>query len=215
MLTVEATEYIRRALGPREPKLDAILREALLHRRLPAIQVDDNAGRVLQLLVSLKQPRLALEIGTLFGYSAIHIAQGLPPGGRLVTFEWDGQLAEVARDNIKAAGVEKLVDVVEGDAIASLAAYEAHSVDFIFIDGNKSSYPSFLRVAFPLLAPGGLLVADDAWPYADYSAESEDGTGEAEAAAIKAYTRAVCRSPRLRSAFIGTGHGLLVSQLRD
>jgi len=79
--------YIRSTLGRRDPVLDRILRTSLLERRMPTIQVDDNAGRVLQLLAALRRPRQVIEIGTLFGYSAIHLARGLTGDGRLTTLE--------------------------------------------------------------------------------------------------------------------------------
>ena len=51
------------------------------------MQVDDNAARLLQVLTLLKQPRAAIEIGAYFGFSTLHIARGLPPGGKLTSYE--------------------------------------------------------------------------------------------------------------------------------
>ena len=82
----------------------------------------------------------------------------------------------------------------------------------IFIDADKKSYPRYLAASFPLLEPGGLLVADDAFALGDFSGESSDGgDGAQELAAIHTYNRAVGKSARLFSAFIGTRNGLLVS----
>jgi predicted O-methyltransferase YrrM len=206
------TSYVRAVLGNREPLLDEILRDSVLQQGMPAIQVDDNAGRILQLLVMLRRPRHVIEIGTLFGYSTIHLARGLPDGGRITTLEVDLGAAELARRNLAKAGVADRVEVVVGDATGYLATVPPESVGMIFIDADKKSYPRYLAASFPLLEPGGLLVADDAFALGDFTGESADGgDGAKELAAIHSYNRAVGKSARLFSAFIGTRNGLLVS----
>ncbi|MET9730312.1 O-methyltransferase [Streptomyces sp. NPDC006458] len=211
-MTTTPQGYIRAVLGPRDPVLDEILRRSLLDDRLPTIQVDDNAGRVLQLLTRLRRPRHVLEIGTLFGYSTIHLARGLPEGGRVTTLEIDPRAAEVARRNLRAAGVDDRVDVVVGDAFAYLASLPPESVGLVFIDADKKAYPDYLGHCYPLLEPGGLLIADDAFAQGDFTAERAEGSDEdREARAIHRYNRAVGRSARLFSAFVGTENGLLVS----
>src|SRR5438105_137119 len=92
-------DYVRCMLGPREPALETMLREALLGHRLRPMQVDDNAARLLQVLTLLKQPRAAIEIGAYFGFSTLHIARGLPPGGKLTSYEINPQFAAMAREN--------------------------------------------------------------------------------------------------------------------
>jgi len=176
------------------------------------MQVDDNAARVLQLLTLLKQPRVAIEIGAFFGYSAVHIARGLPAEAKLTSFELDPELAALARDNVAAAGLADRVEIVAGDAAQHLTAWRPGEVDLIFIDADKSSYPKYLKLCFPLLASGGLLIADDAFAAGDYSAEaSDDAAGRSEMAAINTYNRAILKSDALFSAFVGTNNGLMVS----
>lgn len=209
------TDYIRAMLGPREPILDGILRGALLERGMPTIQIDDNAGRILQLMTLLRKPIHALEIGTLFGYSAIHIARGLPPGGRLTTIDSDPVAAELAGVNLTKAGVSNKVDVVVGDALEYLATVPANSLGLVFIDADKKSYPAYLKACFPLLEEDGLLIADDAFAQGDFSAENEGDDDTQERDAIHAYNRAVGRSTKLFSAFLGTENGLIVSYRKD
>ncbi|WP_410676923.1 O-methyltransferase [Amycolatopsis sp. cmx-4-68] len=206
---VRTSTYARSVFGPREPVLDAVLRDALLGRGLRPMQVDDNAGRVLQLLTTLHRPQRVLEIGTFFGFSTIHIARGLPEGGHLVSLEIDAKVAETARQNLAAALVADKVDIVVGPAADYLQALAPLSLDMVFIDAEKTAYPEYLKLTYPALAVGGLLVADDTLPQGDFSAE---GDTAAVRSAISAYTRAVARSDHLFSAFIGTDNGLLVSR---
>ncbi|WP_375790678.1 O-methyltransferase [Bradyrhizobium sp. vgs-9] len=207
---VQQTNYVRAMLGAREPALDAMLREALVGRGLRPMQVDDNAARVLQLLTLLKQPRAAIEIGTYFGFSTLHIARGLPPGAKLTSYEIDPELAILARDNVASAGLADQVEIVIGDAAALLGGWTPESVDLIFIDAAKQAYPALLKLCFPLLAKGGLLVADDAFAAGDFSGELRDSDQDATLA-INTYNRAVLRSKALLSAFVGTNNGLMVS----
>ncbi|MFI6080786.1 O-methyltransferase [Streptomyces sp. NPDC051217] len=204
--------YIRSRLGPRDETLDRVLRDALIREGMPAIQVDDNGARMLQIITRMYRPRLVVEVGTLFGYSAIHIARGLPPEGRLITIESDVRAARMARRYLDEAGVGEKVEVVHDDASDYLATLPRESVDMIFIDADKKSYPQYLKACFPVLRSGGVLIADDVAPGGDFSGEATPGADpDREAAAIDAYVRAAGRSNRLFSAFIGTGHGLLVS----
>src|SRR4051812_16053578 len=92
------TSYARAVLGARDPVLDDVLRTSLLDRGMPTIQIDDNAGRVLQLLTMLRRPQHVIEVGTLFGYSSIFIARGLMDGARLTTLEIDPDAAMLARE---------------------------------------------------------------------------------------------------------------------
>lgn len=205
------TNYIRAVFGNRDPVLDEILRTSVLEQGMPPAQVDDATGRVLQLLVLLRRPRRVIEIGTLFGYSAIHIARGLPAGGRLTTLEVDPDAADLARDNLRKAGVADRVDIVVGDAMDYLSTVQTESVGMIFIDGDKRSYPRYLAASFTLLEPGGVLVADDTFAQGDSTGDSEDGGYAQELKGIHAYNCAVARCAPLFSAFIGTRNGLLVS----
>jgi len=204
--------YIRSVLGPRDDVLDAILRNSLLQERMPPIQVDDNSGRVLQLLTMIHAPERVLEIGALFGYSTIYIARGLPPGGRLTSIEIDADAAALAQRNLDTAGMSDRTDVEVGCAVEYLSALPPESVDMVFIDGSKRDYPEYLKWAFRALRPGALLIADDAFAHADYAEGGDSSQNEAELKGIRTYNHVVGRSTKMYSAFIGTAHGLLVSR---
>lgn len=204
--------YSKGLFGPREPILDEVLRSSLIEGRLPTIQVDDNTGRLLQILVTVMAPSLVIEIGSLFGYSSLYLARGLPPGGRLLTFEVDEVAANWARRNLERARLADRVDLVVGDAVQHLALIDRESAGLIFIDADKASYPAYLAACYPLLAHGGLLVADDAYADGDF-AQEVDGDGAAKG--VRAYGRAVGRSARLLSSLVGTDTGLLISLKRS
>ncbi len=210
-MTDERSVYARAVLGPRDDLLDDVLRRSLLDRELPTIMVDDETGRLLQLLTRMMRPQRVIEVGTLFGYSAIHIARAMPPGGRITTLERDPAPAAIARENFAAAGVQERIEVVVGDALGYLRTVPRESVHMLFIDADKASYPAYLKAAYPLLAPGGLLIADDAFADGDFSAENGERGEPGRHPGITTYNRAVGRSPQLFSALVPTGTGLMIS----
>jgi caffeoyl-CoA O-methyltransferase len=210
--TSERTRRFERAcIGPREQLLDDILRSSLVDGGLRPMQMDDNAARILELMVSLSGATAALEIGTYFGWSAIHIARALGTGGSLVTLEVDHDYASRARRNLEKLDLANCT-VQTADAVDFLirAGDRGDSFDLVFIDGAKRQYPEYLKRAYPLLCAGGLLLADDCFGDGDYS--SEDGGHEAAVTGIRRYVRAVTSSPNLVSYLIPTQHGLLVSR---
>jgi caffeoyl-CoA O-methyltransferase len=101
-----------------------------------------------------------LEVGTLGGYSTIWLARALGEGGRVVTLEADPKHAEVARANIDAAGLGKIVDVRLGRAIDTLPSVEG-PFDLVFIDADKENYRHYYEAALTKLSPRGLIVVDN------------------------------------------------------
>jgi caffeoyl-CoA O-methyltransferase len=124
------------------------------------MMVDEVEARLLALLVSLIGARRILEVGTFTGYSAVSMAEALPPEGELVTLERRADHAAKAREHLSAAGVSDRVRVVEGPALESLAAIEG-PFDLAFIDADKAGYPAYFEAVVGRMRPGGLIVADN------------------------------------------------------
>jgi predicted O-methyltransferase YrrM len=125
--------------------------------------VPPEVGQLVYLLVRTKRPKLAVEIGTSFGISAIHFAAALADNGagRLISAEMSEAKANAARANLESVGLSHLVEIRRGDAFETLKALEPSSVDILFLDGWKDFYLPFLKMLEPKLAPGALVVGDD------------------------------------------------------
>lgn len=209
---IDRERYAHSVFGQRDQVLDQILRRSLLDSRRAPMQVSDECARTLQLLTCLQKPQVAIELGGFVGYSAIHIARGLPPGGRLTCVELDSELAEVTRKNVDILGLTDLVEVVCRDALNFLQSIPSESVDMVFIDADKRRYLQYLRESFRVLRRGGLLIADDACADGDYSSECiADPDGSEARSAIHSYNVSVARTKSLCSSLISSGHGLMVS----
>ncbi len=155
--------YVEGLFAPSDPVLERALRRSR-EAGLPEVQVSPNEGKLLQLLAEISGARRILEIGTLGGYSTIHLARALPEGGRLISLELDERHAQVARENIAGAGLSDVVEVRVGDArglLAAVAAEPAEPFDLVFIDAEKEGYPEYLEWAIRLSRPGSVILVDN------------------------------------------------------
>ena len=118
-----------------------------------------ETGRFLATLVRALDPALVLEVGTAIGYSTLHMAEALGRG-RIVTIERDSTRAGQARDFLGRAGVAGSVEIVEADALDTIAALDG-PFDLIFIDATKGEYPRYLELAEPKASERAALVIDN------------------------------------------------------
>lgn len=134
---------------------------------LPPIQVAPSEGKLLGMLLRLVGARRVVEVGTLAGYSAIHLARALPPDGKLWTIESDPRHAAVAKDNLERANLAGQVEVCLGRGVDVLPSLERHGpFCAVFIDADKESYDVYGRWAAKHLRPGGLLLGDNSFLFA-------------------------------------------------
>jgi predicted O-methyltransferase YrrM len=92
------------------------------------------------------------------------MARALPAGGSIVTLEIDPKHAEVARQNLRQAGMLERVDLREGralDTLADLHAAGAGPFDLVFIDADKENNPGYLEWAMKMARPGTVIVVDN------------------------------------------------------
>ena len=155
----DVDRYIGDTLVQPDAALSATL-EASEAAGLPPISVSPAHGKLLWLLARTLQAKRILEIGTLGGYSAIWLARGLAPGGRLITLEALEKHAALARENLDRAGLGDRVEVRVGPALETLPRL-AGPFDLVFIDADKQNNPQYFRWALKLSRPGSLIVVDN------------------------------------------------------
>jgi predicted O-methyltransferase YrrM len=164
-----------RPLAKKAAHMLRLMDRAVTAWTIPVIGVEK--GRVLRRLLARHAPTRGIEVGSLFGYSAILIAGSMPRGGRLTCVEENAYLAKFAEYNTAEAGLKGRVRVVVGDALRVLPMLRG-SVDFLLLDAKKDDYLDYLRAVEPRLVKGALVVADntgvfrrDVKPYLDYVRE--------------------------------------------
>nr|HEX4318064.1 O-methyltransferase [Kofleriaceae bacterium] len=141
---------------------------------MPAIMVGPSEGKLVHLLARLAGAKKIVEVGTLAGYSAIHLARALPDDGHLWSIEYEPRHAEVARANIAAAGLAARVTVVVGagrDVLPTLAKHGPF--DVVFIDADKQSYDVYGEWAVANLRRGGIVLGDNAYLFGELVDDSD------------------------------------------
>jgi caffeoyl-CoA O-methyltransferase len=203
-------EYIA-SLFARDDDVLAALREAADREGLPPIAISAVTGRLLQILLSAVSAVRVLEVGTLGGYSAIWMARGLPPSGRLITIEIEERHAEFARGYIARAGLADRVEVRVGRALDVLPSFDGEQFDAIFLDADKEPLPTYFEWALSLLRPGGLLIADNAlWGgrVLDPATEDEGTRG------VQEFNRRLANDTRVLGTIVPVGDGLGLAVVR-
>ena len=201
--------YLADLHGPVDPVLEEIRAEGLA-AGLPL--VEPETGRLLRSLAIALNARAVLEIGTAIGYSALWLAQALPPGGRLISLEIDPARAAIARKNVARAGLSETASVIVGDADRFVHKVSG-PFDLIFQDGDKRLYEPLLVALIALLRPGGVLVTDNVLWDGEVVEGFVDAPRHDPAAteAIRAYNRRLAMEPQLLTTFLPLGDGVALS----
>lgn len=129
-----------------------------------ALPVSRETGALLYMLARHSGARTVVEFGTSFGISTLHLAAALRDngGGRLITTEFEPSKVARARQNLKAGGLDDLVEIREGDALRTLATDLPERIDLLLLDGAKALYPEVLALVESRLRRGAFVVADNA-----------------------------------------------------
>jgi len=188
---------------------------------LPDIAVDAAVGRSLQFLCSMtdggRGADIAIEVGTLAGHSALWIARGLAPAGKLVTIEKDPKHTAFAQREFARAEFTDRIDLRQGAALDVLPELGRelgdNSVDFVFLDAIKVEYKAYLGFLSPMLKAGALLVADNALGGGSWWIDDAAGTNDSRDA-MDAFNRAIARDERFDSVCVPIRQGLLIARQR-
>ncbi len=129
----------------------------LLHGRMASGHLQ---GRLLKMLVTMIQPQRVLEVGTFSGYSALSMAEGLPDGALLYTYEINDEQEDFTRPWIEGSPYADRIRFLIGDAITE-APRLGITFDLVFLDGDKRTYVDAYEMALTVLRPGGYILADN------------------------------------------------------
>ena len=165
-------------------------RETARPRRM--LNITRDTGRLLWIVLRAARATRILEVGTSNAFSTIWLADAARAmGGHVTTLELDPDKIALARANLARAGLDGVVDIVEGRAADTLRTLPG-PFDVVFLDADRASYLTYLELVVPKLRPGGLLIADNVTSHAQ---ELED------------FLRRVKSHPELFSVTVPVGNG--------
>jgi len=117
-------------------------------------------GEIIAKIIKEHKPKKVLEIGTLFGYSAILVARLLPENGKVITIEVNERNAAIAGKNIEKASLSSKIEIIAGDALEIIPVLN-ENFDLLFIDATKEEYLQYLKLAEKNLKKGSMVIADN------------------------------------------------------
>jgi caffeoyl-CoA O-methyltransferase len=214
-------ERLHRYLVEHGARQDDVLRrveeETAAMGEISSMQIAPDQGAFMTLLARAIEAREALEVGTFTGYSAICIARGLAPGGRLLCCELSEEWAETAARNVEAAGVADRVEIRVGPAAETLADLPEREVfDLTFIDADKTGYPVYYEEALKRTRPGGLILLDNVLgggSIASPDDEVPDGWRESMGA-LRQLNDELSGDERVDLAMLGIADGVTIARKR-
>lgn len=153
-------EYIDNHIDPEGDYLYRLWRATNLHTIHGRMASGHLQGRLLKMLVQMIRPKNILEVGTFSGYSAICMAEGLAPGGRVWTYEINDEMEDFTRPWIEGSPVADRIEFRIGDANVE-APRLGIEFDMAFVDGDKRTYRQTYDTLLPIIRSGGYIIADN------------------------------------------------------
>jgi caffeoyl-CoA O-methyltransferase len=153
-------KYVERFTTPHDPLLAELSEETARALGMEQMLTGPVAGRLLEFLVWVSQPKRVVEIGTFSGHSALSMAAALPDGGHIDACELDPERAAFAQRYFDRSPHGSKITLHVGPALETLDRLEGE-FDFAFIDAEKEGYVGYYEAVLPRLADRGLIVADN------------------------------------------------------
>ena len=196
----------RFSAAPDEIQRDLIETTRALGDDVAIMQIGPVQGAFMTVLTRVLQPRLAVEVGTFTGYSALAVARELPPGARLVCCDLSEEWTAVARRFWERAGVADRIDLRIGPALDTLRALPFDPpVDLAFIDAAKAEYVDYYEELVPRLSERGVILVDNVlWD----GLVADPDRGDTATEALRAFSAHAAADPRTTVALLPVGDGL-------
>lgn len=185
--------------------LEKINRDTNAKILMPRMLSGHLQGRLLAMVSHMIKPHKILEIGTYTGYSAICLAEGLQPGGRLITIDVNDELEATVCANIEDAGFTQIIDYRLGKAAIIIPSLN-EMFDLVFIDADKENYSLYLDLIMDKVNVGGYILADNVL----WSGKVLDAKPDKDTRAIQGFNAKVQQDQRLENVLLPVRDGIML-----
>jgi caffeoyl-CoA O-methyltransferase len=197
-------DYAAGHTTPETPLLKKINRDTHANVLKPRMLSGHLQGRLLSMISHMIRPSSILEIGTYTGYSAICLAEGLRPGGKLITIDRNEELETRLRSYFREAGFEKAIDLRIGNALQIIPTLNT-TFDLVFIDADKENNSNYFDLVIDKISPGGYILADNVLWSGKVIAQTDKDTR-----AVTAFNDKVHNDPRVENVLLPVRDGIMI-----
>jgi predicted O-methyltransferase YrrM len=174
------------------------------------MQIGDDQAVLMEIIARAMGARRGVEVGTFTGYSALAVARGMGPEGRLLCCDVSEEWTAIAREAWQKAGVADRIDLRIGPAAETLQSLpEEEQFDFAFIDADKTGYPTYYEEILPRLRAGGLILVDNVL---QSGRVIDDSATDENVVAIRKLNDTIAHDPRVRVVMLPIGDGVSAVQ---
>lgn len=199
--------YILDHIDQESDYLHRLYRDTHVKLLRPRMASGHLQGRILKMFVEMIRPRQVLEIGTYSGYSALCLAEGLPEGALLHTFEINDEQEDFTRPWLEGSVYADRIRFYIGDALERVPQLGI-TFDLAFIDGDKRSYLDYYEMVLNHLSPGGFILADNTlW---DGHVLEETPANDNQTTGIKQFNDFLAKDPRVEKVILPLRDGLTI-----
>jgi predicted O-methyltransferase YrrM len=197
-------EYLDRLL-PTNTDLLVEMEEYAAQHRVPI--ADREVARFVEITARAIQARRALECGMAIGYSVIHLARAMPPGGLVVTIDPSDEMIRAAEGYISRSGLRDRVRIERGYALEVIPRVN-EAFDLVFIDAVKEEYQGYLDLSLPKLRAGGVVIVDNLLWGGQVAGEIRSPDQKPSTEALRAFNEYFVNHPQLLAEVLPVGDGL-------
>jgi len=201
--------YVETHTSAESDLLKKINRETHAHVLKSRMLSGHVQGRFLSLISKMLKPKVILEIGTYTGYSAICLAEGLQPGGKLITIDNNEELEDRVRNYFKESEYNSQIDFRVGDARKIIPTL-TEVFDLVFMDADKENYSLYYDVVIDKLPSGGLILADNVL----WSGKVVQPSTDKDTKAILEFNNKVKDDPRVENLLMPLRDGVMMIRKR-
>ena len=153
-------EYILSHSDDEGELLAALNRDANVNLLRPRMLSGHLQGRILKMFCRMLAPKRVLEVGTYTAYATLCMAEGMAPDGRIHTIEINDEMEDFINKYLDRSPHKEKITVHFGDALEVIPKLGGE-FDLVFIDADKRLYSEYYDLVFPMVRPGGLILADN------------------------------------------------------
>jgi len=208
-LPEDIQQYVEKLTSEESDLLKKINRETHAHVLRSRMLSGHVQGRYLSMISKMIQPKVILEIGTYTGYSAICLAEGLHPGGKLITIDINEELENRVRNYFKESAFTSQIDFKIGDA-RKIVPTLTETFDLVFIDADKENYSLYYDLVINKLSKGGVILADNVL----WSGKVVQPNPDKDTKAILEFNRKIQDDPRVENLLLPLRDGVMMVRKR-